>query len=357
MKTMRIRLSVLFLMFFVIQCKKKKAQEEDNFVLQPGVFTHSFMNNADYRGLVPLGNLNPPGHTLPTDHLYFYVTNPALQYSIFSPGNLKLKRVKKYTYTGFVEYTLEMSPGGNYRLIYGHVSDMEPGLLSTIGTITSNCQSYSTGGSTFNYCEKEVDINLTAGQQIGKAGGHAGQNALDVGLMKFGSGAEATYYCPLDYCTPSLKLQLETRLSNFSGTILRTAPPVCGQINQNLSGTLQGNWFKKGQPKYPEDPHIAFVHDNVNPAIPAISVGISQPGLSSGVYTFAIAASGNTNRNFKDVVPGSVYCFQNLSGAASVHLIVEFVNADEIRVEAKAGSTCIGGETFTANSVFYTRGG
>lgn len=338
-----------------LQCKKKK-NAEDDFVLTPGVFTHPFMNNSDFMGLVPLGNLNPPGHTLPTDHLYFYLANPALQYPIFSPGNLKLKRVKKYTYTGYVEYTLEMSPGGNYRLIYGHVSDLEPGLLSAIGAITSNCQSYSTGGSTFNYCEKETDIALTAGQNLGKAGGHAGQNALDVGLVKYGNGPEAEYFCPVEYCTPALKTQLEARFSNYNGTIMRTVAPLCGQVNQNIAGTLQGIWFKKGQPKYPEDPHIAFVHDNVTPAKAVISVGISQTGLASGVYSFTIAASGTTNRDFNNVTPGSVYCFENLNSGAGKHLLVEFVNSDEIRVETKTGNTCAGGETFTASAVLYTRG-
>lgn len=350
---LRISSVIIIVILLIVQCKKKKNDEED-FVLTPGVFTHSFMNNSDFVGLVPLGNLNPPGHTLPTDHLYFYLTNPAIQYNIFSPGNLKLKRVKKYNYPTFVEYTLEMSPGGNYRLIYGHVSDLEAGLLSAIGAITSNCQTYSTGGSTFNYCEKDVDIALAAGQNLGKAGGHVGQNALDVGLVKYGTGPEAEFFCPLDYCTPALKAQLESRLSNHNGTALRTTPPLCGQINQNLAGTLQGQWFKKGQPKYPEDPHIAFVHDNVNPAKPAISVGTSQTGLSSGVYTFTITGSGTTNRDFNSAVPGSIYCYQNIGPA--VHLIVEFVSADEIKVEAKAGAACVGGETFTANAVLYTRG-
>ena len=33
------------------------------------------------RFIVPLGSLNPPGHTLPTDHIYFYVADPSLDTS------------------------------------------------------------------------------------------------------------------------------------------------------------------------------------------------------------------------------------------------------------------------------------
>jgi len=36
------------------------------------VFTQSPIDVAAIEFVVPLGNLNPPGHTLPTDHVYFY---------------------------------------------------------------------------------------------------------------------------------------------------------------------------------------------------------------------------------------------------------------------------------------------
>jgi hypothetical protein len=339
----------------LIHCKKKN-KFYDGFVLQPGIFTHPFMNNDDYKGFVPLGNLSPPAHTFPTDHMYPYVVNPLVKYPIFCPGKMKLVRVKKYVFPTRVEYTLDMSPGGNYHFIYAHVGDLEPGLLAAVGAVNSNCQSYTAGGFVYTFCEKVVNINVTAGQQLGTTVGVAGQNGLDVGLIKEGNGGQNEALCPVDYCTPELKARLEARLSNADGTVSRTISPICGEVNQNKPGTLQGIWFKKGLSKYPEDPHIAFVHDNINPLKPAISVGISQTGLPSNVYTFTIAASGTINRDFKDVVPGAVYCFQNLNGTAGAHLIVEFVNADEIKVEAKAGNTCVGGETFTANAVLYTRG-
>jgi hypothetical protein len=344
---------LLLLTFVTIHCHKKSP--EADFILEPDVFTNALMNNSDIKGLVPLGNLNPPGHVFPTDHLYLYSVNALNLYPVFSPGKLKLIRVKKYTYPTFSEYTLEMSPGGNYVLIYGHVSELDAALLGLIGSIADNCQSYTTGGVTFNYCEKYVNISLTGGQQIGRIGGHTGEHALDVGLQKNNSNTNIEYFCPLNYCTPVLKAQLEARLGNFNGTQLRTLPPVCGEINQNKTGSLQGNWVKKGEPKNPEDPHSAFVHDNVNPVKPVISVGVSQTGLVAGTYTFVISPSGTTNRDFRDVVPGTNYCYQNLNTGISSHLIIEFVNENEIKVETKSGTNCVGGEIFTAAAVLYTR--
>jgi len=35
----------------------------------PSLYQYLFFDDT----VIPLGNLNPPGHTLPTDHIYFYI--------------------------------------------------------------------------------------------------------------------------------------------------------------------------------------------------------------------------------------------------------------------------------------------
>jgi hypothetical protein len=355
-------IAVVTLFLFSLACKPKR---KDDFTLVPGIFTHAPMNPADYKGLVPLGNLNPPGHTYPTDHLYFYLTDVTQSYPVFAMGAQTLTRVKKYTHGGTAtDYSLEMRVGGKYYLFYYHVASLEATLEAKIGAINSNCKTYETGGVTHSYCEKDVNIPLTAGQVIGKVGGVPGQNALDVGLARWGNGDDNnTFYCPIDYCDATLKAQLQTRFSNYNGTILRTAPPVCGEVNQGIAGTLQGIWFKKGSPKYPEDPNIAFVHDNINPALPAISVGTSQTNFPAGVYSFPIAGAGTVNRDFKEVKPGSIFCFDNFTtlyggvipGGKS--MIVSFVTADEVQVEVRNACNCTCMPySFGAAAVSYTRG-
>ena len=53
------------------------------------VFTESPIDPPAIEFIVPLGNLNPPGHTLPTDHIYFYhrLRNPSAPiYDVKAPA-------------------------------------------------------------------------------------------------------------------------------------------------------------------------------------------------------------------------------------------------------------------------------
>ena len=52
-----------------------------------GVFTTSPLSLSNVIGWVPLGAIEPPGHTFPTDHQYLYYANPG------SPGNTTLNVV------------------------------------------------------------------------------------------------------------------------------------------------------------------------------------------------------------------------------------------------------------------------
>lgn len=337
-----------------------------NFILSPGVFTASPVNHTDLKLIIPLGNLNPPGHTLPTPHLYLNVNDPSKQYSIFSPGNLTLVGVKKYVHGGTKEdYSLEMQVGGDYYLFFHHVVELEPELLKKIGAINSNCQSYTIGQTVHSFCEKTLALPLKAGQFLGKIGGGMAMG-LDMGLYKRLPSDQIETLCPIDYFTPDLKTKLESKLGGYSGKPRIPVPPVCGTVYQNIPGKLQGVWFLAGKPKYPEDLHIAFVHDNVFRNTPAISVGKSQKGLESGVYTFPVEISRPVNRDFNIQAPGTVWCFDSLirvNGGpggpigANRSIIVEFLTPDKIRVEYRPACDCnCKPYTFGANAVTYDRG-
>src|SRR5262250_950870 len=42
------------------------------------VFSQSPLDPSVISSITPLGNLNPPGHTLPTNHIYFFHGTPGL---------------------------------------------------------------------------------------------------------------------------------------------------------------------------------------------------------------------------------------------------------------------------------------
>ena len=60
---------------------------------QPGPYFSVFpVAEADYTHIVPLGNLNPTGHTLPTDHFYIYIRpgppNTPAEVAVVAPGDI-----------------------------------------------------------------------------------------------------------------------------------------------------------------------------------------------------------------------------------------------------------------------------
>jgi len=62
---------------------------------------------------------------------------------------------------------------------------------------------------------------------------------------------------------------------------------------------------------YPEDPHMALVHNNINPAQAVFSIGTSFTGVETGGYSFTPSASGLVNPDFSRVTAdGKVYCFE-----------------------------------------------
>ncbi|HEY9226075.1 MAG TPA: hypothetical protein VIP11_05475, partial [Gemmatimonadaceae bacterium] len=51
---------------------------------------------ANVAGWVPLGNLNPPGHTFPTDHQYLYLPASARSpVDLVSPGDAMITRARR----------------------------------------------------------------------------------------------------------------------------------------------------------------------------------------------------------------------------------------------------------------------
>ncbi len=65
------------------------------------LFDHSPVALDDFMGLVPLSNLGPPGHTFPTDHIYFHINrlDPNNWYAgtvtapVFTPGDVWVTEV------------------------------------------------------------------------------------------------------------------------------------------------------------------------------------------------------------------------------------------------------------------------
>lgn len=315
-------------------------------------FTVAPVSTDDLSHIVPLGNLNPSGHTFPTDHVYVVISGESA--TVYAPGDVTITSITEQTNLteGTTDYQIHFTPCSAVSAYYLHIDTLDESLASEIGSF-DNCNSYTTGGNSYRNCSTSPDLAVTAGSVIGAVDGTFDFGLYDerMSALAFAnparwSGDSASDYpytvCPLNYYTSALHETLESYLGGDTGneTGRRTVEPLCGQIDQDSAGTAQGIWFVEGTTDTtPEDPHLALVHDNLDPAIAVISNGTSLSGLASGAYEFTPGDLGLVNRDFADItVDGEIYCFEGFLDETIV--LLELTSDTTLRVEAQAASAC-----------------
>lgn len=347
------------------------------------VFSQSPVAIADIVGWVPLGNMEPPGHTMPTDHQYIYVNNPESQaprreVNVYAPANLIITKAHLGTTTpGGTDYTVEFSPCAEVYAQFGHVRTIVPAILTQLGSFDQFCNTYSPSpGSSVATCEtKSVAVVVHAGDLIGTVGGPDAESfALDVSLWdaripslvyanptrwpmsndKF----DAYHVAPAsDYFTEPANTQIAPHVGSFDGTTRRTVLPIGGTHAVDVIGTMMGFWFNDSQPVSPETPHLAFAPDNVDPTHVTLSSGTSLPGWDRGRVTFTPVDSGLVNRSPAQLTPdGRIYCFE---GLGSWVVLAQMIDASTLRVEyeQQRAFSCANAQpwAFTAAKFDYKR--
>lgn len=221
--------------------------------------TVSPIDQSAIRWITPLGNLNPPGHTLPTDHIYFYFADPdaresfvARRTAFFAPG------------PGTVTWVLGGAIGQETKIIVRQTATHSYYLDHLIPSITL------TAGMT-----------LTAGQTLGTTGS---AYAIDLGVLDdtrtvgFLNPARYTNSDALHADAP-LKYYAEPVRSQLYGRVQRMGPDLDGTTNYDVAGRLSGNWFATvgASP-------VSFAYDTWDPARVLISLGT---GSMLGVFGIA----------------------------------------------------------------------
>lgn len=345
------------------------------------IFSVSPIALNDVVGWVPLGNLNPPAHTFPTNHQYLYHTNPGggvlHSVAVVAPGNITVTRARSTTYSsdGHSDYSLDFTACREVSGNFGHIATIDASLASQLGPFDQGCNSYSPEpGLTVTSCgSKKVSIALAAGAPIGTAGGTPGVYGIDFGLWD--TRVTATVFAnpsqwstssdhlddyhvvaASDYFAEPMRSAVAARLGSGDGTQLRTVAPLGGTIAVDLAGTAQGYWFKPGQPHFPESPHLAFVPDNVNPTRMVLSIGTSQPGIPSGGWSFLPASSGLVNRAPASITAdGQLRCADLVAGRIA---LLQLTGAAALRVETRGPGTSCAAQlpwSFSAQAVDYQR--
>lgn len=287
----------------------------------PLVFRASPLDESEIRFIVPLGNLNPPGHTFPSDHIYFYNRIPNTPFTgavpVYAPGD------------GRVQFIL--------------VSGAE----SQIGV--------RAGTSIYYLAHVVLDPSiqqgamLTAGQRIGVTGSVA--YGIDLGVMN----EQKTVYFVNPLRFPGTSLHGDAPLPYFEeplrsrmyGRVQAVSSNLDGRFAYDEPGRLVGDWFLDGTPvgesavasAWPR--HLAFVYDNYDPSRLRVAIGGTLPLVGA----FAVASNGPDPR---DITPGSgkvVYRLLQAGGAGDAPgvqrgvLAVQMLDASTISVDVNPSAT------------------
>lgn len=348
------------------------------------LFSAMPMADADIWYIAPLGNLNPTGHTFPTDHIYLYMPQDpqdetkTISATVFAPARIWIGKVtaQENQTAGYTDYSIDFYPCREAKVTYGHIQELSSDLAAQIGTWgDAGCETYATGGTNYRSCSKTVEIELAAGTAMGTAGGRTGQFALDIWF--YDSRTAALAYanpsrlwssedgldplhiaCPIDAFSDSLRSSLEAKLGLPDAR--RTVEPICGEVMQDVAGTVQGKWYYAPDAGgTSEDPHLALVHDNFDPTKGAFSVGTSVTAIADRVMFFAPQHTGQVNREFSEVTAdGNISCYDSFSGDAPANTIVllQLTSNTALTIEAQTAVSCGAGPwAFTGGAIAFER--
>lgn len=342
------------------------------------VYTVSPIAPEKILSIIPLGNIGAPDHILPTDHIYLMVKNdnnvdPSKAVPVSAPADIIVTNITshKTLRNGKVfsdDYYIEFSPCKDIKARFDHVTALPPKLMNLLSQNKGECEKNNPRpGDEFSYCRYNVKQEIKAGEELGKAGGGT-STALDFWTQDFRLKKleyanpkryfEDQFYitCPIDYFEPSLKKTLSEKFGSWSGQ-KRTAEPLCGEVNQDIKGTAQGNWTSgDGYIDMPEHwvERLALAHDNVDPNIGIIAIGgvISK----SVKIQFPFAQTGLKNRNFSQVTAdGNIYCYEgetnSMEEVPKGRVLIQLTDKVSLKVEYQQKS-CDESTSFSSPTVY-----
>ncbi len=312
----------------------------------PGVLSVSPLDTTTVIYSTPLGMLSPPGHVLPTDHVYIYFVDP---WSGQQQNNNCSARPVRAAGSGVVTFTIVTEPVGGdtkvdvqmtktFHYYYDHVL-LKPGIGvgshvnagDTIATTTGRCPSMDLG-------VYDLDVTPTG----------------FVNTARYGDGTLHAV-SPYKYFSEPLRSFYYARIRLFEGSPVNRD----GRTDWGKAGTLAGDWFHaslanesasvingpNGWPKslsfaydwFDNSPRISIGGTIAGPTLLRISNGDPDPAnvrLSNGLVAYHGAFTNG-------LVGGGV-------------VLVQMMSDTRIKVEYFAGATNTP-TAFTAAAQEYVR--
>ena len=296
------------------------------------------MDPSAIQYIVPLGNLGPWAHTLPTDHVYFYhhISGATIvPVTVYAPATGKVTNA---------------FPGQN-------------GEMKFWITVNARFSYY------FDHVIPSAGVTVGATVQAGAPVGTSASVAFDFAVLD--ELSRQSFVAPQRYggdslnCVSPFPFFAEPVRSQLNAKIQRTGADLDGRINFDVGGTLAGNWFGDDLPISTTSTsydisigtkQVAFVRDVRFPDRLRVSLG----GFDmTGVYGVPPEAP-----DFTSITPSSgltVYRLLNLGepggppGTTQLGLLlVQLTDATHLRIEAVADRTATTA-TFSAAAKTYIR--
>ena len=346
-----------------------------------GIFTKQLMNPEDILALIPLGNVAPPGHVYPVDHIYFQAPTDKVGTKIpmYAPADMWLTGLTSETESnGTVKYDLTFTICQGLSIELAGQTSLSLDISSELSKVKANkCDSVEKlNHPKTESCEYALDYKVSAGAEIGSATGEptqtievwaynyniAPRSDIDWSLYHYGDYAYS--FCLFDLYSGAIKDQYYSKFGLFdspkyidkSGTLSaggfkpRTAEPRCGSINQDIIGSAQGAWFgqtnKDDKSNMVDQKGLSLIHNNIDPTTGEIAGG--DDFSPNNLITFTPTHIGLINRDFSEVhADGNIYCY---SGESSHNIensktLIELMDNHHLKIEQQDGA-CSANEAF-----------
>jgi len=322
----------------VTACHSKKTdQVTPSGPNEPTSFTFSPVDVSKISFLLSLGWLQPIGHTIPTDHVYFWYTKDSnnTPLPVYAPGGGRIDKILNVPVLGINEVKVWITMNDKFGYYLDHV--------------------------VLNSSVKEGDI-LKAGQAFATTG--LG-NSIDLGAIDYTINVPfanpmryglQTIHCgkPFQYFTEPLKTQLYSLVD-------REGTEKDGWVNVDVSGHLSGNWFLDGSTFYTDGPdgwdkELSFAFDIQHPSTVMVSIGgqiglVGKWSLQQGAIAPADVSPANGKMAYQlwAVDPNPPH-----SADQRGLMLVQMTDNTHIKVEVFPGLKAADG-AFDANARMYAR--
>jgi len=213
----------------LVSCDSKNSDPTPEGPNEPSIFKYAPIGKSKINYILSLGWIQPSGHTIPTDHIYFWFThNSSDVLPVFAPGGGVIHQILDVPVLDVPECKVWVKMNDNFMYYLDHIV-----LHDTL----------------------KEGSKVLAGQNIGTTGLGA---SIDLGVIDYSLSIDFAnplryndehLHCgkPLTYFADSLKSVLYEKVD-------REGDDKDGKVNVDVKGKLVGNWFLDGPTFYTDGP-------------------------------------------------------------------------------------------------------